>query len=74
MYCARSSSGARVWDPGSKLGSLFSTCSSSTCALECDLGEAPKIFDGWTKNSIGGLGAIIEGIFGLSRKRFKTRG
>ena len=73
MYCARSSSGARVRDLGSKLGSLSLTCSSSTCSLEGDLGEASKIFDGWTKNSIGGLGAIIEGIFGLSRKRFKTK-
>ena len=74
MYCARSSSEARVGDPGSKLGSLSSTCSSSTCSLEGDLGEASKISDGWTKNSIGGLGAIIEGIFGSSRKRFKTEG
>ena len=59
-------------DPGSKLGSLSSTCSSSTCSLNGDLGKASKISDGWTKNSIGGLGEIIEGIFGSSRKRFKT--
>ena len=74
MYCARSSSGARVGDPGSKLDSLSSTCSSSTCSLEGSLREASKISDGWTKNSIGGLWAIIKGIFGSSRKRFKTGG
>ena len=46
MYCARFSSGARVEDPGSKLGSLSSTYSSSTCSLESGLGEASKISDG----------------------------
>ena len=39
----RSLAEVRVGDPGLKLGSLSSTCSSSTCSLEDDLGEASKI-------------------------------
>ena len=74
MSCARSSGGAGAGDPSSGLGSLSSTCSSSTYSLEGDLGEASKISDDRTKNSIGGLGAIIGGIFGSSRKIFKTGG
>ena len=69
----RISSGGRVRDLDSKLGSLFSTCSSSTCSLEGDLGEALKISGGWTKKSIEEQGATIEGIYGLSGKRSKTK-
>ena len=74
MSYARSSSKVGVGDPSSMLGSSSSTYSSSTCSLEGYLGEASKISDGWTKNSIRQLGAIIEGIFGSSKKRFKIGG
>ena len=67
MSYAGSSSGARAKDPSSRLGG-----SSSTCSLKGDLGEASKIFSGWTEKFIGGSGATIEGICGLSRKISKT--
>ena len=66
---------SRSRDPSSGLGlgSSSSTCSSSTCSLEGDLGEALKISGDWTKKSIEEQGATIEGIYGLSRKRSKTK-
>ena len=60
MSCARSSGRAREKEPSSGLGGSSSTCSSSTCSLEGDLGEASKISSGWIKKSIGGSGAILE--------------
>ena len=68
----RSLARARVGDLGSKLGSLSSTCSSSTCSLEGDLGEASKILGDWTDKSIEGLGATIEEICGSCGKIFMT--
>ena len=59
-------------DPNLKLGSLSSTCSSSTYSLKSDLGKAQKILVNWTENSIEGLGATIEEICGSYGKRFKT--
>ena len=73
MSCARSPSKAGVGYLSLRLGSLSSTCSSSTCSLEGDLGEALKISGGWTKKSIEEQGATIEGIYGLSGKRSKTK-
>ena len=72
MSCARSLGGAGAGDPSSGLGGLSSTCSSSTCSLNGDLGEASKIFGGWIEKSIGGSRATIKGICGSSRKRSKT--
>ena len=75
MSCARSSGGVGAGDPSSGLGlgSSSSTCSSSTCSLEGDLGETSKISSGWTKKSIGGSEAIIEEIYDSSRKISKTK-
>ena len=67
MSFAGSSGGARAKDPSSGLGG-----SSSTCSLKGDLGEASKIFGGWTEKFIGGSGATIEGICGSSKKISKT--
>ena len=67
MSYAGSSSGARAKDPSSRLGG-----SSSTCSLKGDLGEASKIFSGWTEKFIGGSGATIEGICASFGKRSKT--
>ena len=67
MSYARSSNGVGAGDPSLGLDGL-----SSTCSLEGDLGKASKISSGWTKKSIGGSGATIEGIYGSSRKRSKT--
>ena len=67
MSYAGSSGGARAKDPSSRLGG-----SSSTCSLKGDLGEASKIFGGWTEKFIGGSGATIEGICSSSRKISKT--
>ena len=73
MSCARSSGGARARDPSLRLGSSSSPCSSSTCSLKSDLGKASKISNSWIEKFIGGLGATIEGICGLSGKRSKTK-
>ena len=40
-------------DPSLRLGSSFSTCSSSTCSLKGELGNGSKISGGWTEKSIG---------------------
>ena len=81
MSCARSSgeAGARDLSSGLGLGSSSSTCSSSTCSLKGELGNGSVISGGWTKKStgesratIGGLGAVTEGICASSRKRSKT--
>ena len=72
MSCARSSGKTGAGNPSLGLGGSSSTCSSSTCSLERDLGETSKISSGWTKKTIGGSRAIIEGICGSSRKRSKT--
>ena len=55
------------------MGSLSSTCSSSTCSLEGDLGETSKILGDWIEKSIEGLGETIEEISGSYGKRFKTK-
>ena len=73
MSCARFSSGGGARNPSLRLGSSSSTCSSSTCSLKGDPRKAYKISDGWTKKSIGGLGAAIEGICGSSGKRSRTK-
>ena len=62
ISCAKFSRGVRAGDLGSKLGSSYLTCSSSTCSFEGDLREASKISSGWVQKSKGGLWAIIEGI------------
>ena len=71
MSCARSSRGVGAGDPNLRLGSSYSTCSSSTCSLKGDPREASKLSTGWTEKSIAGLGATIEGIYGSCRKRSK---
>ena len=79
MSCARSSGGAGAGDPSSRLGSLSSTYSSSTCSLKGELGKGSRISGGWTKNSTGESGATIggsraatEGIYASFGKRSKT--
>ena len=72
MSYARSLNEVGVGGPGSKLGNSSSTCSSSTYLFEGDLGEASIIFGGWTKKSIRGSRATIEGIRASSGKRLKT--
>ena len=81
MPCARFSSRAGAGDPSLSLGlgSSFLTCSSSTYSLKGELGNGSMISGGWTKKStgesratIGGLGAVTEGICASSRKRSKT--
>ena len=42
MSCGGSSSEVEVGDPSLKLGSSLSTCSSSICSFEVDLGETQK--------------------------------
>ena len=59
---------SRSRGPSFGLGGL-----SSTCSLEGDPGETSKISGDWIKNSIGGLGATIKGICGLSRKISKIK-
>ena len=59
-------------DPSSGLGSLSSTCSSSTCSLKGELGNGSMISGGWTEKSTRELGAAIEGICASSGKRSKT--
>ena len=61
MSCARSSSGAGVGDPSSGLGSLSSTCSSSTCSFKGELGKGSRISGGWTEKSTEESGATTEG-------------
>ena len=68
MSCARSSGGARVGDLNSRLGSLSSNCSSSTCSLKGELGKGSKIFGGWTKESTGESRVATEGICASSGK------
>ena len=53
MSCARSLGGAGAGDPSSRLGSLSSACSSSTCSLKGELGKGSRISGGWTEKSIG---------------------
>ena len=72
MSCVRSLGRLGAGDPSSGFGGSSLTCSSSTCSLECDLGETSKISGGWTKKTIEGSRAIIEEIYGSSRKRSKT--
>ena len=72
MSC-ESSGRTEAGDPSLRLGGSSSTCSSSTCSLEGDPGETSKISGGWTKKSIGGSEAIIEEIYGSSRKISKTK-
>ena len=80
MSCARSSGGARAGDPclGLGLGSLSSTCSSSTCSLKGELGKRSRISGSWIEKSTGelgattgGSGAAVEGICASSGKRSK---
>ena len=71
MSCARSSGGAGAGNPSLGLGGSSSTCSSSTCSLEGDLGEASILFGGWIEKSIRGSGATIEGMCGSFGKRSK---
>ena len=63
MSCARSSGGAGAGDTSSGLGlgSLSSTCSSSTCSLKGELGKGSMISGGWTENSTGESGATTRG-------------
>ena len=79
MSCARSLGGAGAGDPSSRLGSLPSTCSSSTCSLKGELGKGSRISDCWTEKSTGesgatteGSGAVTEGICASFGKRSKT--
>ena len=72
--------------PSSGLGISSSTCSSSTCSLNGELGKGSRISGGWTGKSTGELGAttvglgattgesgeITEGICASSGKRSKT--
>ena len=78
MSCARSSGGVRARDPSSRLGSSFSTCSSSTYSLKGELGKGSNISGGWTEKSRGesrattrGSRTATEGICALSGKRSK---
>ena len=66
MSCARSSGGAEVGDPSSRLGSSFSICS-----LKGELGKGSRISGGWTEKFIGESGAATEGIYVSSGKRSK---
>jgi len=54
------------------LGSSSSTCSSSTCSLNGELGKGSRISGGWTEKSTGESGATTEGICASSGKRSKT--
>ena len=72
MSCVRSSGEAGARDPSSRLGSLSSTCSSSTCSLKGELGKGSRISGGWTEKSIGELRVATEGICASSRKSSKT--
>ena len=81
MSCARSSGGAGVRDPSSRLGlgSSSLTCSFSTYSLKGELGNGSMISGGWTEKSTGesgattgGLGAATKGICTSSGKRSKT--
>ena len=79
MSCARSSGRTGAGDPSLGLGGSSSTYSSSTCSLECDLGETSKISGGWTEKSTGesgattgGSGAVTKGICASSGKRSNT--
>ena len=81
MFYARSLGGVGAGDPSLRLGlgSSFLTCSSSTYSLKGELGNESMISGGWTKKStresratIGGLGAVTEGICASSGKRSKT--
>ena len=53
MSCVRSLGGVGAGGPSSRLGSLSSTCSSSTCSLNGELGKGSMISSDWTKKSIG---------------------
>ena len=79
MSCVRSLGGVGAGGPSSSLGSLSSTCSSSTCSLNGELGKGSMISSDWTKKSIGesrattrGSEADTEGIYASSGKRSKT--
>ena len=79
MSCVRSSGGVGAGDPSLGLGSLSSTCSSSTCSLKGELGKGSRISSGWTEKSTGELRvatgeseATTEGIYAISGKRSKT--
>ena len=63
MFCERSLGGARAGDlsSGLGLGSLSSTCSSSTCSLKSELGKGSMISSGWIENSTGESGATTRG-------------
>ena len=56
MSCARFLGGAGAGDRSSGLGSLSSTCSSSTCSLKGELGKGLRISGGWTEKSTGESG------------------
>ena len=79
MSCVRSLGGVGAGGPSSRLGSLSSTCSSSTCSLKGELGKGSMISGGWTEKSTGESGATtggsraaIEEICTSSGKRSKT--
>ena len=79
MSCVRSLGEVGAGGLSSRLGSLSSTCSSSNCSLNCELGKGSMISSDWTKKSIGesgattrGSGADTEGIYASSGKRSKT--
>ena len=79
MSCGGFLGGAGAGDPSSRLGSLPSTCSSSTCSLKGELGKGSMISGDWTEKSIGesgvtigGLGAATKGICASFGKRSKT--
>ena len=62
----------------SRLGSSFSTCSSSIYSLKGELGKGSRISGGWTEKSIGesevttrGSEAATKGICASSEKRYK---
>ena len=65
MSCGGSSGGAGAGDPGSRSGSLSSTCSFSTC-----LGEASKISGERSKE---GSKVFVEGTRDSSGKISKTK-
>ena len=79
MSCTRSLCETRVVDPSLRLGSLSSSCSSSTCSLKGELGKGSRISGGCTEKSTGESGATTggskvatEGIYASSGKRSKT--
>ena len=79
MSCTRSLCETRVGDPSLRLGSLSSSCSSSTCSLKGELGKGSRISGSCTEKSTGesgvvtgGSGVATEGICASSRKRSKT--